>query len=184
MQPVYQDIGNLLQAAREERHWSLADVANQLHIRKSYLEALEAGDMNLLPGLPYAKGYLIRYAGFLKLDTVEVMRRFDFATKEHGASFFKPLTFSQDKQAPLEIVHFSILAALLIFCVWAIWLRVPASHDSMVMSMNAAKYIVSSEMEARVPCLKESEKLYPPCYYEKPAQTVLSMPNRLYSDWW
>ena len=65
-----------LLAARERLGWALPDVAVMLRIRPSYLEALEAGRLNALPGNVYALGFLRSYATALGLDAEEVARRF------------------------------------------------------------------------------------------------------------
>jgi cytoskeleton protein RodZ len=65
-----------LLAARERLGWALSDVAAMLRIRSSYLEALEAGRLNRLPGNAYALGFLRSYATALGLDGDEVARRF------------------------------------------------------------------------------------------------------------
>jgi cytoskeleton protein RodZ len=65
-----------LRAARERLGWALPDVAEMLRIRPSYLEALESGRLNQLPGNVYALGFLRSYATALGLDPEEVARRF------------------------------------------------------------------------------------------------------------
>ena len=65
-----------LRAARERLGWALSDVAAMLRIRSSYLEALESGRFNNMPGNVYALGFLRSYATALGLDVEEVARRF------------------------------------------------------------------------------------------------------------
>jgi cytoskeleton protein RodZ len=65
-----------LRAARERLAWSLEAIAAELRIRPSYLEALEAGHINILPGHAYALGFLRTYARTLGLDPEEMVRRF------------------------------------------------------------------------------------------------------------
>jgi cytoskeleton protein RodZ len=65
-----------LRAARERLGWALLDVAAMLRIRPAYLEALEVGRLNALPGNVYALGFLRSYATALGLDAEEVARRF------------------------------------------------------------------------------------------------------------
>ena len=60
--PVAPRAGADLRAARERVGWSLPDVAAALHIRLQYLEALEAGRIDDLPGNAYALGFLRTYA--------------------------------------------------------------------------------------------------------------------------
>lgn len=65
-----------LRAARERLGWSLPDVAAMLRIRPAYLDALELGRLNQLPGNVYALGFLRGYATALGLDPEEMVRRF------------------------------------------------------------------------------------------------------------
>jgi cytoskeleton protein RodZ len=74
--PLAPRAGADLRAARERVGWSLPDIATALHIRSQYLEALEAGHIDALPGNAYALGFLRSYAGMLGLDPNEVARRF------------------------------------------------------------------------------------------------------------
>jgi cytoskeleton protein RodZ len=62
------EIGVSLREARTTRGLSAGDVQKGLHIRASYLTALEEERWDLLPGEAYAKGFLRSYAEFLGLD--------------------------------------------------------------------------------------------------------------------
>src|SRR5690242_17893403 len=68
--------GALLRAARERVGWTLAEIAAALRIRPYYLEALEDGRVDELPGNAYALGFLRTYASALGLDANEIARRF------------------------------------------------------------------------------------------------------------
>jgi len=65
-----------LRAARERLGWSLAEVADGLRIRRVYLQALEEGRLDELPGNAYAVGFARAYAATLGLDPDEIGRRF------------------------------------------------------------------------------------------------------------
>jgi cytoskeleton protein RodZ len=65
-----------LRSARDRLGWALTDVAAMLRIRPSYLEALETGRLNHLPGNVYALGFLRSYATALGLDAEDIARRF------------------------------------------------------------------------------------------------------------
>ena len=75
VRPLAPRAGADLRAARERIGWSLQDIATALRIRSQYLEALEAGRINDLPGNAYALGFLRTYAVALGLDPNEVARR-------------------------------------------------------------------------------------------------------------
>lgn len=65
-----------LRAARERLGWLLPDASATLRIRRTFLEALEEGDLSQLPGNAFALGFLRSYACALGLDPEEMLRRF------------------------------------------------------------------------------------------------------------
>lgn len=73
-------VGALLQATRLRLGVELAAVAETLHIRVAYLEAIEAGNYDALPGGTYAVGFIRSYAEQLGLDGKEMVRRFKLET--------------------------------------------------------------------------------------------------------
>lgn len=71
-----QSLGNMLQEAREEQALSLQEVEAQTRIRVKFLEALESGDISILPSATHARGFLRNYAQFLRLDVDSVIAQF------------------------------------------------------------------------------------------------------------
>jgi cytoskeleton protein RodZ len=69
-------VGAGLREVRERLGWKLADVAINLRIRPEFLEAIEAGDLQALPGPAYRTGFVRSYARLLGLDPDEILRRF------------------------------------------------------------------------------------------------------------
>ena len=65
--------GQMLQAAREEKQWSLRYTEEITKIRVRYIQALEEEKYDILPGTTYAKGYLRTYAKQLGLDSDEII---------------------------------------------------------------------------------------------------------------
>ncbi len=71
------NLGNWLREAREAKDLSLQDVEAVTRIRTRYLEALETGDYQAMPGGPaQVRGFLRRYASFLGLSPEEAMARY------------------------------------------------------------------------------------------------------------
>ena len=62
------DIGNFLREKREEKGISLIEVEKDLKIRKKYLQGLEDGNIDLIPGKTYLIGYLRNYSKYLGID--------------------------------------------------------------------------------------------------------------------
>jgi len=66
----------VLRDTRLEQGEDLRRIAARLRIRHPYLEAIEEGRYDKLPGAPYAVGFVRAYADHLGLDGAEVVRRF------------------------------------------------------------------------------------------------------------
>ncbi len=68
--------GAMLREQREALGLALTDVAAALRIRPAYLDALEAGRPDELPGAVYAIGFIRAYADHLGHDSREMLRLF------------------------------------------------------------------------------------------------------------
>lgn len=66
-------IGELLRQERERKKLSLKDVENDLNIRTAYLQAIEEGRYDVIPGEVYVKGFIRNYGNFLGLDGSELV---------------------------------------------------------------------------------------------------------------
>ena len=65
-----------LREARTRGGYSISDAAHVLRIQEHYLEALEEGRFEQIPGTTYAIGFLRSYSGFLGLDPDEIVDAF------------------------------------------------------------------------------------------------------------
>ena len=73
---VQTSVGALLRQSRAGTGLDIADVARVLRISQKYLEALEEGRHEDLPGTAYAIGFVRSYAEHLHLDSEEIVRRY------------------------------------------------------------------------------------------------------------
>lgn len=80
-------VGNRLRLAREDRGWSLHDVAAMLRLRAPQIQALEDGHYNSLPGQTFVTGFLRSYANLLDLDAVAIV---DLYKQEHSDGMRTP----------------------------------------------------------------------------------------------
>lgn len=166
MTSSYAEIGALLTQARQEMQLSLDEAAKRLHIRPRYLEALEKGRLSDLPGLPYAQGYLRAYAGFLKLDKREIVRRFEQVEGQLARrGFYLPKTFSREK-APRPWMVWGLPAlAMAFYLLWAAFSG-GSSRPSLVDAPPAVQPAPRGPQKifADVTCLRPADVLYPPCH--------------------
>ena len=73
--------GEQLAAARESRGLSVAEIAQQLKLSPSQVEALESGDYGRLPSAVFVRGFIRNYARLVKVDAAALL-----ATAEPAAS--------------------------------------------------------------------------------------------------
>jgi cytoskeleton protein RodZ len=66
-------VGQKLRQARQARSLSLEQVAEATYMRPRYLQALEDGDLDVLPSITQARGFLRSYADFLGLNPDELL---------------------------------------------------------------------------------------------------------------
>lgn len=113
-------VGKLLSTTRASRGLDVADVARVLRISQKYLEALEEGRNEDLPGTAYAIGFVRSYGEHLNLDGEEIVRRYkDEAEGLSGKSdlvFPKPIP---DGGVPgAAVLGLGVMLAAVAYGVW------------------------------------------------------------------
>jgi len=78
------EIGDLLRASRLRQGEEISDVARALRIRSVYLQAIEDGRYDDLPGTVYAIGFIRSYADHLGLDGEQLVNRFKAESTGQG----------------------------------------------------------------------------------------------------
>ena len=80
--------GEGLRAYREANNISIESIADRTKIRKVYLECIETNQIDKLPGLIYAKGFIREYASCLELDPETVLEGYLEANTERFSRSF------------------------------------------------------------------------------------------------
>ena len=62
------ELGEELRRERVRRNLTFKDVEQVLHIKTTYLEAIEDGNYDIIPGQVYVKGFIRNYGNYLDLD--------------------------------------------------------------------------------------------------------------------
>jgi cytoskeleton protein RodZ len=70
-------LGEEFRSAREARGLTLSDVAEQIHIRSVYLNAIENEDWKSIGAPVYVRGFIRTYARFLGKDAEDAVGRFN-----------------------------------------------------------------------------------------------------------
>lgn len=137
-----------LRKVREDKGLSLQQINDATKIRLCYLEAIESGDFDAIPGPVYLRGFLRSYAACVGLNPAEVLAQFDAAraaqTPPESSGYSRPVKSPRAK-SPLPPLtgrkwgYFAIGAVLLLsVAVGLFWLfsrsRIPGSSAVQVES--------------------------------------------------
>lgn len=69
-------VGYTLRQERERQNLTVEDIEQGTSIRAVYIEAIEAGEYDKLPGAIYTKGFIKNYAKFLSMDADAIAKEF------------------------------------------------------------------------------------------------------------
>ena len=113
-------ISDLLRETRQSHDLNLADVAHALNIRRPYLEAMESGRYDQLPGSTYAVGFVRAYANYLGLDGREMVQRFkdEVAGLDDRQELVFPSPVPESKLPSLALILASLLALAVAYGAW------------------------------------------------------------------
>ncbi|ORU00707.1 helix-turn-helix domain protein [Anaerovibrio sp. JC8] len=70
-------LGDTLRREREKQGLTIKDIENETSIRSLYIEAIEKGDYEHLPGDVYTKGFIRNYAKALNLDSTSLLEQYN-----------------------------------------------------------------------------------------------------------
>jgi len=95
-----EDIGKTLHEARARLGLTLEQAERSTRIRAYYLEALERGDLDLLPSPVQARGFLQNYATYLGLDSQAILQRYSEVLNSQRTSPFRRTRLSEAPTRP------------------------------------------------------------------------------------
>ena len=123
------NVGADLRMARERLGWDLASVSAQLRIRLPYLEAIEDGRVDDLPGNAYAVGFLRTYAAAVGLDPDEISRRFraEVADVNRRTELVFPAPVPERGVPALAVV---LVGLVIVIGAYAAWYKLSGSRQT------------------------------------------------------
>ncbi len=128
-------IGEILRNKRLEKGLTLEDVSKLVKIRKKYLEALESGNYNEIPGKVYVKSFLKIYSDFLGLDRFYILKRYqsEMMPEENiiiPPTYYMPVNNKISRRASRTKNLLYIIAAIIgvVLIIWGIN-RLRLSHS-------------------------------------------------------
>lgn len=122
-EPPSEAIGSLLRARREAMGLSAAQAAKALRIRQVFIDALEEGRTESLPGSAYAFGFVRSYARLVGMDDERAVQQFKDEAKGIAAPIPlvlpKALTESRAPGFSALVIGTILLAAA--YGAWSLW---------------------------------------------------------------
>lgn len=138
-------LGEEFRSAREARGLTLSDVAEQIHIRSVYLNAIENEEWPSIGAPVYVRGFIRTYARFLGLDAEAAVARFnDAVPAERPGAHVAPTAIIEDREGTgpslWAIVGGLVALALVGFVGYEWWQfsQGPAAPSSPVAAVSAA----------------------------------------------
>ncbi|MDP6707823.1 MAG: DUF4115 domain-containing protein [Alphaproteobacteria bacterium] len=118
--PPYAGIGVELRLARERRNLSAEEVAAHIRIQQQFVEAIEEGRFDALPGAVYVTGFLKAYATYLNFDPEYVVDQVrQESTMALGPTkLVAPGLVAEPRRPRSMVVMLSLLAAAVLYGGW------------------------------------------------------------------
>jgi cytoskeletal protein RodZ len=104
-----ESIGDKLRGEREQKGFTIEQIARDTNIAKRYLEALEKEDFAVFPGDPYLIGFLRNYAEYLGIDPDEMVSLYKNFTIQSQPV---PMDELLDKKRPTKIWLISLIVVV------------------------------------------------------------------------
>lgn len=95
------EIGEILKRARIEQGYTLDDLQQTTKIQKRYLQAIEDGNIDILPGRFYARAFIKQYADIVGLDGEQLLEEnINQSSKEANEEFVENVNAAPTRSAP------------------------------------------------------------------------------------
>lgn len=127
-------MGSTFRTEREKKGLTIKDIERETSIRAKYLEALEQGKYDQLPGEVYVKGFIRNYAKFLHLDAEKLVQ--EYREEIHGADV-EPIVQAAPETTSIVNEHAPFSSGS------DFRERVEKAHENQFMSMMVASVVIA-----------------------------------------
>ncbi len=121
--------GEELKRERERRGIDLGQIAEETNIARRFLDAIESGRVDSIPGRFYRRAYIRAYAGQLGLDQDRFVAAYEFAVAGEAQAHAREASAQGGKRLPiaaaLKWVALGIVGLGLTGAAAAVWRRAP-----------------------------------------------------------
>ncbi len=156
--------GKQLRTMREAQGLDLSQVASQLHLSDSVLQAREADNYESMAGTVFVQGYLRNYARLLGVDVAEVLESFEASRPDKDPvadlSVAKVKHEVRSSHGLVRMISWLLVIGLIVLLViwWRGYLPWPLKMDELVnkfdgesQSMDGRSAVTKSDIDPSVP---------------------------------
>ena len=94
------ELGEELRRERVRRNLTFKDVEQVLHIKTTYLEAIEDGNYDIIPGQVYVKGFIRNSGHYLDLDGDRLVKAYQSQVGDIDTFSLRSVTRQKAQAAP------------------------------------------------------------------------------------
>ena len=94
------ELGEELRRERVRRNLTFKDVEQVLHIKTTYLEAIEDGNYDIIPGQVYVQGFIRNYGNYLDLDGDRLVKAYQSQVGDIDTFSLRSVTRQKAQAAP------------------------------------------------------------------------------------
>lgn len=151
------DIGTILKSSRLKSKKSLEEISSELCIRKIYLIAVEEGDYETLPPIPYGVGYVRTYARYLGLNPERAVKLYKSAsqTEEQNNENEEQEKAEVNKISGKHIVV-GIISLLAIYAAWSFYSNMNAAQTLPTQSIEEKNTNIEENMAEEITITSDS----------------------------
>lgn len=113
-----EDVGTILKSSRLKQKKTMEEISCELCIRKIYLTALEEGDYETLPPVPYGVGYVRTYARYLGLNPERAVKLYKAAFEQNDNEEEEKNEMPEANKSSRRHIVAGILALAVIYGGW------------------------------------------------------------------
>ena len=165
------NIGTILKSSRLKSKKSLEEISSELCIRKIYLTALEEGDYETLPPIPYGVGYVRTYAKYLGLSPERAVKLYKAATMTEETEKNENVeTVPEANKSNKNHIIISLIALLVVYGIWSLCTKTSTpKEEENIEQVEVAVEEVAIEEENNI---EEPEEVTESPETEEPAEEI------------
>ena len=156
------ELAHVLQKARQDKGMSLVDIQETTKIQRRYLEAIEAGKFDVLPGHFYARAFIKNYAEAVGLDSEQLLSEYSSELPSPPKVEETPTPLRQSRQPRKEGGSGKWMSRVLLYLFVILVLVVIGGAIKWLNGQNAAPEAPTPQTQPTTPAADKSKMPVPP----------------------